>query len=300
MQLPNVLLLDHLLKPASVFRAMMTKIKDETEGTKPGSASLKGLFVLAISSFETMLSDTYQYFIRNVPGAFDLKSVPLQKASILDAATPVELLEEQVERHVVALSYERFTVFFDRLTKALGVGRPEFDEALVDRIVEAKETRNLLLHNNLMVNSIYIERAGPATRANGIGSTLPLGREYVDARLRDIEILTLELADRLRQTYSDYTRLRAFRQLWSYLFTSPVMEFGDYWHVDEAGGRVVGIKKSPYEDGLSNSEQMFLTVLRQHFSGVHQKGVPIMMYSLDRKRRNQMLYLLGLLHYMGP
>lgn len=300
MQLPNVLLLDRLLEPTIVFRSMMTKIKDETEGAEPGSASLKGLFVLAISSFETMLSDTHQYFIRNVPGALDLKSVPLQKASILDAATPVELLEEQVERHVVALSYERFTIFLDRLTKALGVGCPEFDGALVDRIVEAKETRNLILHNNLTVNSLYIEKAGPASRANGPGSTLPLRRDYVGARLRDIEALASELEDRLRQTYSDYTRLRAFRELWSYLFTSPVMEFDDYWHVDEAEGRVVAIKKSLYEDNLSSSEQMFLTVLRQHFSGIDQKGGPIVMYSLSRKRRNQMLYLLGLLHYMGP
>ena len=68
----------------------------------------------------------------------------------------------------------------------------------------------------------------------------------------------------------------------------------------EAAGRVVAIKKSRYEKSLSHSEQMFLAVIRHHFTGVPQEGPPIMMYSLDTKRRNDMLFLLGLLHYMGP
>jgi hypothetical protein len=300
MQLPNMLLLDRLLKPATVFRDRLTMITKETQNAAPGSASLQGLFVLAISSFETMLADNYQYFIRNVPGAFDFKSVPLQKDSLLDAATPAELIEEQVERHVVALSYERFTVFFGKVTKALGISQPDFGTDLLDRIIEAKETKNLLLHNNLRVNSIYIEKAGPAARAREAGGTLSLTRDYVDARLHDLGTLASEVMDRLRQTYANYTRLRALRELWSYLFTSPVMKFDDYWEVDEAAGRVVAIRKSAYEQHLAHSEQMFLAVLRHHFTGAPQNGPPIMMYSLDTKRRNDMLYLLGLLHYIGP
>jgi|GEM_PF-576065 len=296
MQLPNVLLVDRLLKPANMFTDRMTRIKNEIKDAEPESESLKGLFVMAISSFEIMLLDTYKYFTENFPGASDIKPVTLTKDSILDAAIPAELIEKQVEQHLIKLSYGRFIEFFKSIIKAFGIKDTEFENELLDRIVEAKETRNLLLHNDLIVNSVYTEKAGAAARPKSIGEKLSLDAGYISSRISDVESLTENLISLLSQKFGDYTQLRAFRQIWSFLFSSPIMMFDDYWEVDETKGRVVAFLSPSCENGISSSERMFLSVLRQHFHGPSHEGVPIIMYYLDTKRRNQMLYLLGILH----
>jgi hypothetical protein len=155
-----------------------------------------------------------------------------------------------------------------------------------------KETRNLLLHNNLLVNSFYIKRAGRLRRDADNGK-LPLSQAYVIDGCKNLQALVQELQDRLNSKYSSYTRLAALRRLWEYLFSSPIMPFDDLWIVDEANDVVSAVKESRYEKRIARSERLFLVVWRAHFNSWRHPGGHMLMYSLDSENRQKMLWLLA-------
>jgi hypothetical protein len=121
---------------------------------------IQGLFVLAISGLETMLLDIYLNFIRTVPAACDFSEARFSRSAILDAVSLLDLMEEHLEVQTNKLAYARFTEVLRKVTDTLHIAEPSFESEMLDRLVEAKETRNLILHNNLRVNQSYLAKAG--------------------------------------------------------------------------------------------------------------------------------------------
>jgi hypothetical protein len=113
--------------------------------------------------------------------------------------------------------------------------------------------------------------------------------------LNDLDSLIAALRGRINNKYAAYTRLRAVRELWSYLFSSPIMPIDDFWNFDNAKDEVRSIKVSPLEGQLSSSEKMFLGVLREHFNPFHTAEHSIRMRLLDHEHQRRMLWLLQIL-----
>jgi len=55
----------------------------------------------------------------------------------------------------------------------------DYSNISMDDLIEIKETRNLLLHNNLVVNNLYLQKAGKNKRADGKGVKLKVDQEYI-------------------------------------------------------------------------------------------------------------------------
>jgi hypothetical protein len=163
---------------------------------------IQGLFVLAISGLETMLLDIYLNFIRAVPAACDFSEARFSRSAILDAVSLPDLLEEHLEVQTNKLAYARFTEVFRKVTDTLHIAEPSFESEMLDRLVEAKETRNLILHNNLRVNQFYLAKAGVRRRANIRDVILPLDGSYVHHTLDDLDSLIAELRGRINKKYA--------------------------------------------------------------------------------------------------
>jgi hypothetical protein len=296
MDIPVLLTLEDLNDPIDVQRYTLADIRDCLEDALEGAKVMtQGLFVLAISGLETMLSDIYLTFIRAVPAACDFGEGRFTRNAILEAASPLDLLEGHLENQTIALAYKSFTEVLRKVTATLAIAEPWFDGELLARLVEAKETRNLILHTNLRVNQAYVAKAGARRRSETRGASLPLTGAYVRQTLDDLDSLIAELHGRINDKYAAYTRLRAFRQLWAYLFSSPIMPIDDFWNFDDANDKVYSIKRSPLEGQLSSSEQMFLGVLRVHFNDYHATERSVHMRLLDPRHQRTLLWLLQIL-----
>jgi hypothetical protein len=249
-----------------------------------------------ISAVETMLTDTYVYYLRSFPESFDFKETKFSKDDILTANLALDLIEQQVEKNATDQAYGRFPELLETFMQKIGIGTPPLDQDLIDRIVEIKETRNLLLHSNLRVNRRYVARAGRLRRTDCEGGRLPLAQQYVCEACEDLMHLINDLEVRMSAKYASYTKLAALRRLWEYLFSSPIMPFDDFWVANAEEDKVIALKVSPLERQFSSSEQAFLGVWRTHFNRWENSSLDAAsMYGLDTDHKRKMLWFLATL-----
>jgi hypothetical protein len=296
LQPPRLLLVKKLLLPSCRAQDALEEIKTKLPYTASESIELRGLFVLMISATETMLTDTYIYYLRSFPESFDFKDTKFSKDDILSANLAIDLIEQQIERNAISQAYESFPELLRSFVKTIGISEPPLDQNLIDQIVEVKETRNLLLHSNLQVNRRYVTKAGQFRRTDREGSTLPLAQKYVSEGCENLTRLLKELEARIGKTYASYTKLAALRRLWDYLFSSPIMEFNDFWVTNEEEDKVIALKVSRWEKQLSSSEHAFLGVWRAHFNRWENSSLDsAVMHGLDTEHKRKMLWFIATL-----
>ncbi len=294
---PRLLILGSLLQPSLRAQNALEEIREKLPSTASESIELRGFFVLMISAVETMLTDTYTYYLRSFPESFDFKDAKFSKDDILSANLALDLIELQVEKDAISQSYGSFPELLRSVMKTIGITEPPLDSELIDRIVEIKETRNLLLHNNLQVNRRYVARAGRFRRTEHDSGTLPLAQKYVSEACENLTRFVKDLEARMNAAYGSYTKLAALRRLWDYLFNSPIMKFDDFWVTDSEKDKVWALKVNPLEKQLSSSEQAFLGVWRTHFNRWEHssRDATSIMYSLDSHHKRKMLWFLATL-----
>jgi hypothetical protein len=296
LQPPRLLVLKNLLQPSRRAQEALEEIRTKLPSTPSESIELRGLFVFMIAAVETMFTDTYVYYLHSFPESFDFKDTKFSKDDILAANLAIDLIEQQIEKNAISQAYESFPDLLRSFVKTIGITEPPLDQDLIDRIVEVKETRNLLLHNNLKVNRRYVNKAGRLCRADREGNILPLTQKYVIEGGECLTRLLNDLEDRISAKYASYTKLAALRRLWAYLFDSPIMEFDDFWHTDEKEDRVFALKVSKWEKEISSSEKAFLGVWRAHFNRWENASLDsALMRGLDTEHQRKMLWFIATL-----
>ena len=168
-------------------------------------------------------------------------------------------------------------------------------EKYIDKLVEMKETRNLLLHNNLVVNNSYLDKTLNYKRADRINQKLDINSQYAFESLSIIDSLVAEIEEEIINKYSSYTKIKLLRDLWDYLFDTPLLKnFDDYWDIDEEHDTIPALKHCDREKSISHSEKMFLGIWRAHFNDNTENLSHFNMRSLDTDNQKRMLYFLSI------
>lgn len=286
---PILLTLKALTDPISLAKRKLEETKKLLGSTKFPEQVIQGLFVLGISQFEVMITEILINYFKWIPSKLDIKEVKFSKDEFLND----DLVNLQIDKSINSLSYKKLNEVMEFFFKVLSIDC-SYNKQQINSIIEFKETRNLLLHNNLIVNKLYIEKAGPLKRSENLGAKLEINEQYLCCSLTVLHEYICTIESRIMEKYSGYTKIAALRNLWKYLFTSPLMLFDDYWFIDEKLDSVPGYKICKYEDGLSNSEKMFLGMWRAHFAGRGNYIENFSMRSLDSERKEKMLYFLSI------
>ncbi len=292
---PPVLLTKYqLIEPiVQSLEKLHSIVKASPEG-KSGSLQREGLFVLAVSTAEVMISDALLVLIHHFPGKLPDKQFTVPKNTLLHH--PFEVLDDQVEAFLQSLSYKNLSELLD-FTHGHLADILNFRQEEGDALQEIKESRNLLLHNNLVPNSMYQNKAGTLKRKTlGGSSRLEIDSDYFYRSLDTLKRLCEDLQNGILVKFSDYTRIDAIRRLWNYVFPRSDMKFEDYWIIDEKTDEVLAQKIDEYPR-LSQSEKMFLGVWLNHFNrrGDHPDAELLNMYHLDFSHQEKMIWLLSTL-----
>ncbi len=124
-----------------------------------------------------------------------------------------------------------------------------------DKIIEIKETRNLIVHNNLIVNRLYLSKCKQtAIRADekALGKPLPFDKKYAVDSLTILNgIMKDDVYDKLENKYKENTKIKAMKEVWDELFNSPVLKFDDYWEYNSQG-ELTGFIKDNFRDLFKN------------------------------------------------
>lgn len=113
-----------------------------------------------LSIFESFLFDLLRLWLTAYPHSLASKKVDVQ--AILDAPDKDAILRDVVTRELHERAYDRPAEWFRYLEDRARLGCPTTGE--IERIAEAKATRDVLIHNRGIANRIYVAKAGRLAR----------------------------------------------------------------------------------------------------------------------------------------
>lgn len=284
---PKLLILKRLLAPAERTRLLLSDINARVAAAAPDQVISKGLFVLSVSSVETMITDIMKYYLCSFPEKIDKKSLDVSKEELL--AHPFDIVSVQVDKYLHSLGYKPIDEIMEDFCSTLSI---DADHArMSDELREIKATRNILLHNNLVSNAAYLTTAGKTGRTEKTGVALPIDRKYLLESLETMASFVGRIADLISKKYAAYTRVAAIRSLWDFTFSSPILRFDDYWDTDEANDCIACRKAGSREALISSSEKILLDIWRAQYSGTMPGMNAFSLSVFDEINQSKVLFL---------
>lgn len=282
-----------LIEPIAKAQKRIEKIRVR-KAQNEDNLILEGLFVLAVSSFENSITDTLKVLLNHIPYKLENKHENISKQDLLST----DLLEKVIEKKIIEQSYKNLkdflTFFID--TTDIDIDKQTFFEGNdFEYLKEIKATRNLLIHNNLVINSSYLESAGSKARDNQLGNSLKIDKDYLYNSIVTLMNVLESFNEKLKIKYQKYTRINALRNLFNYIFETQIMEFDNEWIIDEAKDKIIDYneEKSFYEC-LSTTEQMFFDIWLAHFRAIGKGRINLesSFFRLDKRNREKLGFLI--------
>lgn len=259
MNKPILLLKKDLIKPIDLALERIEKIR-QRKASNTDSIILEGLFVLAVSSFENSLNDTLRILLLKIPDKLDFKSENIIKEELIDGNP----LSQAIENKIIAISYKSLPEIQKYFAKTTGLDEHIILTQHTDQLLEIKATRNLLIHNNLIVNSMYKETAGPNQRVPNYDKKLFIDQDYLYSSLTLLRDILSIYKNKLIGKYTGFTKIRAIRKLFNYIFTTPILDFDNEFEVDINNDCIGILKNSNKRNALSSSERFFYDIWLAH------------------------------------
>lgn len=116
------------------------------------------------------------------------------------ASTGIEdLLSKLANKRLMSIFYQSPEKYFQQLEKLLSV---ELEEKLKDKYIEAKATRDILVHNEGIANDLYLKRAKKNARA-ARGEVIPLDKKYFEQTVRCMKSLVRSIYSQTLKKYGN-------------------------------------------------------------------------------------------------
>lgn len=286
MEKPILLQKKNLIKPLEQALERIEKIR-ERKMNNDDSIILEGLFALAVASFEHSLGDTLRELFNHIPDKLDIKTESITKTELIDG-TP---LKQAIENKVNAISYKSLPEILTYFAKITDIPENLISEDELNSLLEVKATRNLLIHNNLMINQIYKETAGVNIRNSNTGR-LSITQDYLFESLVTIRNILEKFKTALLDKYSDFTKIKAVKNLFDYIFKTPVMDFYHEFDVNIQTDSISNIKTATSRrDDLSGGERFFFDIWIAHTHGTAFDFANRTFFALDKQNIKKMSYL---------
>lgn len=126
-----------------------------------------------VTIFENCFFDFLRLWLIAHPQSLGAKELSFK--TVLDAPDKEAVTLHVVNKELNEISYERPKDWFKYLDARVNLGCPTQDE--IDRIAEAKASRDVLVHNRGIVNKVYLSKAGKGARF-GDGQKLEIQEHY--------------------------------------------------------------------------------------------------------------------------
>lgn len=190
--------------------------------------------------------------------------------------------------------YKNLTDIITNFIKITGINENFISKGDINILKEIKASRNLLFHNNLIINNKYVETAGPNYRDKIIGNRLEINLEYFNQSLISIKDVLTKIKSELSIKYSSYTKINATRSLFKYIFTTQRINFDEYFAVSIDEDEILALNENiPHIDNFSKSERFFLNIWLAHFTSNNFEFEWGMFYSLDPYSKEKLKYLIS-------
>ncbi|WP_035335708.1 hypothetical protein [Dokdonia sp. PRO95] len=294
MNKPILLLREELLNPIEQALTRIEKIR-KRKINNSDSIILEGLFALGVSSFEHALIDTLRTLFLHIPDKLDLKTEVINKDQLINGIP----LNHAIENKVNGVSYKNISDILEYFASKTGINSNLVSKDEIDRLLELKATRNLLIHNNLIVNSIYDETAGPNKRNSG--DRLTISQNYLFESIVVLRNILNKFKVALEDKYKTFTKINATKNLFNYIFTTPIMDFENEFNLFEDQDRIGAMKTETSQIGnLSSSETLLFKMWLAHSHNKKFDFKDEYFFRLDNKNRGKLAFLIKKIDLLKP
>ena len=260
---PILLFFENLVEPIQTTKVELDLIENEMALINKEFLR-KGVFAYIFALFETSLSDCLTRYLYELPAKLPIDDFSLKnrKTDFIKSTFTYKLIESMIDDYLITISYGKLKTFLTKFCDLLSID--DVSNAFPEGLHEKKERRNLLLHNNLIINNKYIENTGSK---NNKGLKLSISTEYLIETIKEIRELLSSVESSLFNKYSKYTRYKVIKDIWNYLFDSPILRFENHWIIKN--NEIVGYNTETAEkwaNNFSGSEKTLLALFLQNFS----------------------------------
>jgi hypothetical protein len=173
-------------------RAMIGSLRtDQDLGDVFRAQCDRGIFetniVSVISRVEAFLQDCLAIVITHHPGKLAIlgdKGIPLDL--FLEHPSRDDLFEAIIALRCQELLFAKPKDYLSKLCKVLSI---EIREDILDHFIEAKASRDVIIHNRGAINKLYIEKAGTRTRGQ-VGEELVIDEQYFSDVIENTKLLS--------------------------------------------------------------------------------------------------------------
>lgn len=253
---------------------------------------LEGLFVLAVSTFENSLNDTIREVLRKIPDKLDIKTETIPKDVIISG----DILSYAIENKINNVSYKSIDEIIKYFIRLTSIAEDSIPDGTINRLKEIKATRNLLIHNDLIINGFYKDTAGIFAREPSHNDRLEIGQDYLYQSIVTIRDILNAIKNNLELKYKGYTYINAVKNLFKYIFQTPVMVFENEFNIDQKNDSILSYNsKQSCIESLSSSESLFFNIWLSHFCLRPFEFKPGSFQHLSNNNRKKMTYFLNVI-----
>lgn len=265
---------DDLLNITDSFLEKLEEIEKKLDND---SVINQGLFIMITAYFEDSIRELMKIVLVNLPEKLTKDSYTISRNQICTIAD---------NGHDVIIDNELYIFFKDgvrnQLEKLLKIlfnkefknekksgiknSISEQEKESIIKLAEISLYRNALIHNGGKVSTDINEKViyfKPELKKD-LKFDSELIKLFIIEYKRFFEYLKLEI----NKTFSSYQLLSVIEKieiLWNDCFSSPILEFNDYWEIDHKRDLITGIKHPEIEDNISSSEKVLLSIWRHQF-----------------------------------
>lgn len=159
----------------------------------------ESLVVVIISRIEAFIVECVEVVILQYPEK--LKALAQNSIStdvILSTNTREELISLIVQQSAESLMYMKPKDYIEKLEKVLSI---QIDETAIRQFIEAKATRDLIVHNAGEINNTYITKSGSDARGN-LGEIVVVDEKYFKAVITCAKKLSGDMMKKIVTKYA--------------------------------------------------------------------------------------------------
>lgn len=231
----------------------------------------RGLFLMATAYFEATLRDLMFIILTADPTKLQNDKFTVNKQLISYESTDsirysiiedelYDLFKGNVKNQLIYSAYLLYNIIERNIKK------PKNQELyeLIQKCSDISIYRNCLIHNDGIKSKDFDEKiciyiSSDFNLDYSKDRIMIFVNDYIDL----LDVFNTKIMT--NTTFLKKSRLNQIRTLWKECFKSPIMQFEDYWQIDEEKDLVVDIKYPDCEDSISSSEKVYLSIWRHQF-----------------------------------
>jgi len=261
-QKPTLLLFEDLVEPIRNSIEELDILSKQLDFIPEQGFLRKGTFVYVISLFESSLSECLKRYLMAFPRELNDGQLSGKESKLIaDTIFASELIELLVDDFINKISYENLSEILPKTLKILKVDTSAIRYDNKD-LIERKERRNLLVHNNLKIDKKYIRNT--KCEVERLGKQLDIKNEYLVDTINVLIDILKQILDELTLKYSRYDKTKLLKEVWYYVFDSALLNYDMYWN--ECHVFIYDRNESQMISSLSSGEKTMLAYWMQHYN----------------------------------